>query len=72
MFYTVVGRVVCAPHAISDDFRVTAFLFCLGVEDVMIHLMHSVGVQDYWSDSEGPSEALQTALKLPFCSEPFS
>jgi hypothetical protein len=72
MFYTIVGRVACLPHAISDDFRVTAFLFCLGVEDVVIHLMHSVDAQDDWSDSEGPSEALQNALKLPFCSEPFS
>jgi hypothetical protein len=72
MFYTVVGRVAWSPHAIHDDFPVAAFMFCLGVEDVMVHLMHSVGVWDDWSDLKGPSKALQAALNLPFCSEPFS
>ena len=47
-------------------------MFCLGVEDVMVHLMHSVGVWADWSDPEGPSKALQAALNSPFCSEPFS
>ena len=72
MFYTVVGRVAWSPHTIHDDFPVATFMFCLGVEDVMVHLMHSVRVWADWLDPEGPSKALQAALNLPFCSEPFS
>jgi hypothetical protein len=72
MFYTMVGRVAWSPAAIDDDdFPVITFMFCLGVEDVIVHLMYSVVVWDDWSDN-GPSEALQATLNLPFCSEPFS
>lgn len=72
IFYTIVGRVAWLPDPIRDDVPVTTFMFCLGVEDMIVHLIHSAGVWEEWSQLQGPSEALQAALSLPFCSKPFS
>ncbi|OAL56293.1 HET-domain-containing protein [Pyrenochaeta sp. DS3sAY3a] len=71
MFYAIVGRVAWSDPAINDNFPLATFMFCLGVQDVMVHLVQSVDVWDKESDEE-PSKALQAALNVPFCSEPFS
>jgi hypothetical protein len=71
-FYTVVGRVAWSQCAIPDDFPLTVFIFILGVDDVVLHLIQAEDLWDDWSHDTEPSETLQAALNLTFCAAPYS
>jgi hypothetical protein len=71
-FYAIVGRVAWFPGEVPEYFKVTGFVFFLGVDDAMVHLTQDVNLGDKWSERSGLSVASHAALNLPFCATRFS